>query len=245
MNTPQHDRPFRSPGRGLAPKIRAALALLAEAYDYARDTQCDAWDYAVEIGTLETVGLLPNDFRWLLRKGYVQHARETTTFGSSAREFGPPSGSTFGKGSCFVLTDAGLNLARRVAQVPSAASAADSSADYQLDGRHVPPRPHWDAALRELRVAGQVIKCFKSLAANQERILTAFEEEGWPRRIDDPLPPTPDKGQDPKRRLNDTVKGLNRNQHDRQIRFACDGTGQGVRWDWVDGGFSDEDDERT
>jgi hypothetical protein len=36
-----------------------------------------------------------------------------------------------------------------------------------------------------------VVKEFKLPAPNQETILTAFQEEGWPPRIDDPLPPVP------------------------------------------------------
>ena len=44
----------------------------------------------------------------------------------------------------------------------------------------------------------------------QEAILEAFEEEGWPPAIDDPLPPHPE--QDPKRRLRNTIKSLNANQ---------------------------------
>ena len=62
-------------------------------------------------------------------------------------------------------------------------------------------------------------------------ILAAFEEEGWPPRIDDPLPPKPD--QDPKRRLHDTINSLNRNQQHLLIQFFGDGSGQGIRWNLI------------
>jgi hypothetical protein len=62
-------------------------------------------------------------------------------------------------------------------------------------------------------------------------VLTAFQEEGWPEWIADPLPPEP--GQDAKRRLNDTIKRLNDNQQVQLIRFRGDGTGQGVLWEAV------------
>ncbi len=75
------------------------------------------------------------------------------------------------------------------------------------------------------------MKQFKVPAANQERILAAFEEEGWPIRIDDPLPPNSE--QDSKRRLHDTINSLNRNQKQNLIRFVGDGSGQGVRWELV------------
>jgi hypothetical protein len=67
-----------------------------------------------------------------------------------------------------------------------------------------------------------------TISPNQERIIAAFEEEGWPRRIDDPLPPHPE--QDPKHRLRDTIKSLNRHQVNRLLHLTGDGTGQGVRW---------------
>ncbi|MBU4272473.1 MAG: hypothetical protein KKE86_05040 [Planctomycetes bacterium] len=91
--------------------------------------------------------------------------------------------------------------------------------------------PRWDATRRELTVDGQVIKRFRVPAANQEAVLAAFEEEGWPPRIFDPLPPRAD--QESKRRLNETVKALNRSRLARIIRFAGDGTGEGVLWEWV------------
>jgi hypothetical protein len=76
-----------------------------------------------------------------------------------------------------------------------------------------------------------VVKQFKSPAMNQETILTAFEEENWPPRIDDPLPPEPDL--DPKRRLHATINSLNGRQKNPLIRFVGDGTGEGVRWELV------------
>ena len=82
------------------------------------------------------------------------------------------------------------------------------------------------------------MKRFKWTAANQETILVAFEEEGWPARIDDPLPQQPE--QDPKRRLSDTIKCLNRKQTNELIRFRGDGTGEGVTWELI--GQDDSDD---
>ena len=36
----------------IARPVGAALLMLAEAYDYASDMQCDLWDFAVEIDAL-------------------------------------------------------------------------------------------------------------------------------------------------------------------------------------------------
>jgi hypothetical protein len=89
-------------------------------------------------------------------------------------------------------------------------------------------RPSWDRARRVLMFAGHVIKRFNWPARNQELILTAFEEMGWPERIDDPLPVT--DGISQKDRLHDTIKCLNRKRLIKSIRFAGDGSGQGVCW---------------
>ena len=90
--------------------------------------------------------------------------------------------------------------------------------------------PKWDRDRQELRVGSIVVKQFKVPAANQEVILSAFEEESWPPRIDDPLPPHGE--QTPKRRLQETIKSLNRNQKRALVRFLGDGSGQGVRWEF-------------
>ena len=88
--------------------------------------------------------------------------------------------------------------------------------------------PCWDGGLRQLHWQGRVVKHFRLPAANQEAILAALEEEGWPERIDDPLPPADEV--EPKARLHDAIKGLNRNQVHRLVCFRGDGTGRGVVW---------------
>jgi len=90
-------------------------------------------------------------------------------------------------------------------------------------------RPHWDAMRRELIVGGQVVKRFRRPAPNQEAVISAFEEEGWPPAIFDPLPP--DAEQDCKQRLHNTIKALNHSRLARVIRFRGDGTGQRVVWE--------------
>ena len=79
-----------------------------------------------------------------------------------------------------------------------------------------------------MRLGGLVVKQFKLPAPNQETILAAFEEEDWPPRIDDPLPPKSNLAG--KNRLHDTIKCLNRNHRKRLLRFNGDGTGEGVLW---------------
>lgn len=70
-------------------------------------------------------------------------------------------------------------------------------------------KPEWNKDIGELSVGGVLVKKFSQPAANQRRVLDAFQEAGWPRKMDDPL--RPDPGIDPKRRLAETVRSLNNN----------------------------------
>ena len=90
-------------------------------------------------------------------------------------------------------------------------------------------KPVWDREKRELRLDGKVIKRFKWPAGNQERVLNAFEDQGWPMFISDPLDIDPKIC--PKRRLHDTLKCLNRKQLSKSVKFRGDGTGKGVKLD--------------
>jgi hypothetical protein len=103
--------------------------------------------------------------------------------------------------------------------------------DTQVPPGATPEVPVWDNNLRELRFEGTVVKRFRVPAANQETILSVFEEEGWPQSIADPLSPIP--GNDPKRRLQATIKSLNRNQLSTRLRFHGNGNGHTVWWEAV------------
>ena len=67
----------------------------------------------------------------------------------------------------------------------------------------------------------------------QVSVLVVFEEECGPLRIFDPLPPQPDL--EPKERLRNTIKSLNRKQKTRLIRFMGDGTGEAILWELLVG----------
>jgi hypothetical protein len=230
-------------------RIIAGLTFLLQAREYADDVQTDIWDFALELRELRSVELGNSDLRWLVMKGYVEHARETTLPGEAQRSFRRTKGLSFNKKTCFVLTDAGAEAAHALGvfeerlDLPHDGSAANPAATARRSESQAPSQasaepparvvPRWDGDLQELRVNGVIVKQFKVPAPNQEMILSAFQEENWPVRIDDPLPPHPD--QDAKRRLHDTIVSLNRNHKSRFIRFMGDGTGEGVRWTLVTG----------
>jgi hypothetical protein len=88
--------------------------------------------------------------------------------------------------------------------------------------------PVWNRDRRELLLDAEVLKRIDRLnrAVNQVTILDAFQEDGWPSRIDDPLPPSTNS-----RRLADTVRRLN--ERLLRIHFSRDGTGEGIRWEYV------------
>jgi hypothetical protein len=203
------------------PFIRTATLLL-DAVRFAADLACDPWEFAVEIEELRATGLSNNGLRWLLHKGYVRRALEVASPNSTGRTFQPADGQNFPASMCFLLTEAGLPFAE--------AHAAPARALVPAPTLRVVPgtEPVWDPDRQELRMGDAVVKQFKVPAPNQEIVLASFQEEGWPVRIDDPLPPL--AGLEPKRRLHETITSLNRNRKRRLISFHGDGSGEGVRW---------------
>ena len=88
--------------------------------------------------------------------------------------------------------------------------------------------PSYDAERRLFRWGQHILKRFRQPSVNQEAILAAAEELGWPELFDDPLPGK--AGVNAKRRLHDTVKDLNRRQIQPRIHFLCNNDGEGVGW---------------
>lgn len=207
-----------------------AFELLLEAYEDAQELGRTVWDFAVEVDFLREAGLNVNDLRWLLCKKLIEHARETTLCGDAVRSFRPERSLSFHRRTCLVLCPEGLAVARQAQLATNASPGFAGRNGVSRSAASVSPQlPKWDSDRQELRLGDLVVKRFKLPAANQETILAAFEEESWPARIDDPLPPRPD--QDPKRRLHDTINSLNRHQKNSVIKFLGDGSGEGICWE--------------
>ena len=221
-----------------APGMCRALCELSEAYKCAIRFNVSPWDFAVEIGELWAAGVKNIDLRSLICAGYIEHTQEILFNSGKGRQFHVLGGLSFNDRSCFVLTAAGEDFAR-VACIDCGKRVDRDGQEGPVHAPHNPRRslkervlPHWDCERHELRVLSHVVKRFKSPALNQEIMLMVFEEEGWPPRIDDPLPPQPEL--DSKRRLHDTIKCLNRHQLNHLIHFRGDGTGEGVVWEFVE-----------
>ena len=74
-----------------------------------------------------------------------------------------------------------------------------------------------------------MVKRFRVPAENQEAVLSAFQEEGWPFCVDDPLPPMHDIVL--KERLKFTIRRLNAGHKRAAFDFFGDGTGEAVCWE--------------
>jgi len=222
----------------------AGLALFWQAHEYAREAGADLWDFALERDALLAAGLSVSDLRWLVARQLAEHGRETTVCGEAHRSFQRGAGFTFERDSCFVLSPRGISRVGEFLQAASEPgeprSRAESSESLsesapQVEGEGAREdmlssvaSPKWDSKLRELYMGDELVKRFRVPARNQETILTAFEEEGWPEHIDDPIPVTDNI--DPHTRLHDAINRLNGCQSNPLLRFHGNGSGTGVSW---------------
>jgi hypothetical protein len=239
-DAPSANDPAQSRTVPIGDNARVALDLLRQAYVYAEDAGVALWDFALEIGRLFDTGLTISDLRWLVAKRFVEHGQESPVYGAPHRSFRRGDGFFFDNTTCVVLTPGGATFldhflkgpveTARLAGGETAGLENGSSADNHPNGTtHVAVKPRWNGARRELTLNGTVVKRFRVPAQNQEVILSAFEEEGWPDHIDDPLPGSGDI--DPLTRLHDAINRLNGRQTHRLLRFCGNGTGTGVSWE--------------
>jgi hypothetical protein len=226
MRSAERHTSSRLPTVQLTARQQKVLLHLLEAYDYSVEFGRDVWDFAVPLPDLRTDGVRSAELRFLICAGYALHAVVTRDAGAAGQVPQPPINLTFTDDSCFVLTKEGAEIGR-------ALSSHDGDGD--LDGETDAPGgpdglavPFWDPDLLELHYRGRLVKKFRQPSPDQETILNSFQELGWVRRIDNPLPPR--SGQTEQQRLHGTVRRLNLHQQNRLIHFCSDGHGQGVCW---------------
>jgi hypothetical protein len=199
----------------LPPELRSTLRLLLHALNSAAVAQRALWDFAVEVIHLPALGLSTNDLRLLIDHPTVQHALQRMQSLHRRCVFDPPDRSLLAQKSDFILTAASADVIRLL--LPQAVSI-------------LPDRPHYDRELRKLWLGAELVKHLKQPAPDQHLILSAFEEEHWRLRIDDPLSPD-DHHDDPKLRLNRAIYRLNRHHVNSLIHFHGDSTGKGITWE--------------
>jgi hypothetical protein len=168
---------------------------------------------------------------WMLYQGYCEHLHLPS---SSCGPSGAVESAiallseslVIGPHSAFALTEPGEEFAGwlLMALLLPEDEEVFSEACRTLElGRFV---PSYDRQERVFCWGHQLVKCFRQPSVNQELILSAAEELGWPMWFDDPLPGC--KGRSAKVRLHDTIKDLNRRQKAPLIHFKGDGTGRRV-----------------
>jgi len=218
--------------------LAVAAMLLIEAANCAKSLGVSQWAFAVELCEFRNAGISLAALRYLARLGFVDYARAIPGAQRDERSFQEMCNATFDDRTCFVLTALGRAVLTGGSFDPALQSRSDWSEGtfarcmVGLPLQSLPTatnlKPSWDADMNRLMFGQVVVKEYRNPAENQRLILTVFEEEGWVRRIDDPLPPKP--GVCPKKRLHQTIGALNRSRKNPIIRFAGDGTGRAVLW---------------
>jgi hypothetical protein len=210
------------------PAVQKALGVLLDGYEYAQDLQTSPWEFAVEITALLAAGCTPNTLHWLVRRGYVEHAVVNAEGAPAGGQGDAKRG--FQEGTCFVLTELGASVAHSAG---SPASPDDTTAPVRL-GRASAERevPVWDSTHGELRFQGCLVRRFRNAGSDQRAVLDAFQNRGWPQWLQDPLPRPESVRLNPKRRLHDTIKNLNRGHEARCLHFYSADAGRAVGWEW-------------
>ena len=214
-----------------------ALELLLRARNQAIDAGIDIWQLAVEVDELKECGLRGSDLRWLLARGFAIHRHEVERRGITSREFENIGKFQLTNSTCFVLTPCGQCFLEcslhGVDETAEWLKPSNSSHDGEQVVRAI--KPHWEINTQILFLGQVIVKEFHRPAVNQQTVLTVFEEEDWPPRIDDPLPRT--NGCDHRHRLHDTVRSLNHRRIKPILEFHSDGCGEGVCWKIVSTGL--------
>jgi hypothetical protein len=203
-------------------RLSSGLLTLVEAADDARKASSDIWQFALSLHGLLVNGLLESDLRWLLTNGLLETACEQIEQRKGKRIFQSLPDLSITVQSCFVITKAGRKFATSIGKLNPTGSDRKSP---QETGNSI---PSWDALARKLLWQGQIVKQFRTPAANQEMLLAAFEALCWVSRIENPLAGHSDE--DNHQQLRETVRRLNGRQRQIRIRFTRDGTGRGVCW---------------
>jgi len=219
LNAPIREEPNRLPAC-FRETLRNALAILLEAHSASLEFGWDQFRASVSLRELQLHGGTLNQLHWLAECGHVRLIANPTR-GATALSISFPLEDSLNDTSRIVLLPEGVALAKWYFR--------NEKVGPPLSAPSVELKPRWDAALRTLWHGSHVVKRFRVPAVNQEIVLQVFEEEGWPRMIDDPIPQ--DHSRDRKVRLHDTIRRLNNQQHMQRLRFAGNGRGDGVCWE--------------
>jgi hypothetical protein len=202
---------------------------LAGAYCKALNQDRPPASNAVPLADLRGWGMQEHHFLWMLFQMHVEHYQSAPGAASDTKAQ-PAQTLVLGGGSALVLTDRGWDFVGELLGELCARGeegATTPARDGLLLGRLV---PRYERADRLFCWGQHVLKHFLQPAGNQQIVLCAAEEQRWPWWFDDPLPKIPRTN--PKVRLHDTIKDLNRRQTAQLIHFKGDGTGTRIGWEY-------------
>jgi hypothetical protein len=167
---------------------------------------------------------------WMLYHDHVEHFRRVACPTGVGTSFESAETLCVSNESAFALNGEGEAFANAFLDAvlaPPTEAAVESAWGGLWLGRFL---PRYDREKRQFLWGRRLLKHFRQPSPNQEIVLCAAEELGWPDWFDDPLPGR-GKG-NAKVRLHDTIKDLNRRQLACLIRFKGDGTGTRVGWEY-------------
>jgi len=227
-------RPYVEQAPAPISHILAALRHLKQAKTTAVQCDQDPKLFAVPLSELVSSGCAMHQLKWMahcqfIQKTFVENEPKPHHLMVSKPEF-------YKNEDHFVLSESGENLIQYLERTGIGSSLesrnghpSNGSANASFAARSLKGVPTYERTDHVLKFKGQIVKRFRWAAANQECVLRAFEDLGWPERIENPLPS--DQKVVPKVRLHDTIKCLNRKQESPLLRFRGDGTGLGVIWE--------------
>jgi hypothetical protein len=185
---------------------------------------------AVPLSAFLEGGVRDTVLLWLLYRAHVAHLRASPESSSGLPILRLVNSVRISEASWFSLTDRGVKFGENFLAdvlVPAGEDDFERAWDALLLGLLLPHYNHED---RVFTWGAHVLKCFRQPSVNQEIILRAAQELGWAAWFDDPLPRH--KSANPKVRLHDTIKDLNRRQVPYLVHFKGDGSGRRVGWEF-------------
>jgi hypothetical protein len=216
------DKPFRATAAELVSLVIAYGELLGACLE--SDQESSVHETTISLSRLRERAIADTILLWMMYQGHVEHLQPDETFPTCKRV----SSLRFTSTSRFALTPCGMDYANGfLAGVLLPDSEGDFAEvwDSLLLGCLL---PGYDKQNRLLLWGRQVLKSFRQPAENQEIVLCSAEELNWPGWFDDPLPRF--EGLNPKIRLHNTIKALNRHQTHGLVHFRGDGTGTRIGW---------------
>jgi hypothetical protein len=207
--------------------LLAYCRLLAACYE-AKGHGLAPADAPVECRRLLRIGIGADVLLWMLYQGHADHFGEDSQAGERTA-WRPRPSALVRNGSALALTPLGQAFGELLVGkilLPE----EDEELQWAWGLLRVGAlTPRYDKENRLFTWGRHLLKSYRQPSANQELILVAAEELEWAGWFDDPLPRR-GKG-NPKGRLHDAIKNLNRHQSPYLVRFKGDGTGMRVGWE--------------